>query len=97
MTKKKKRSLSDIDGDGVPNIKDCDMHDKDKQDYNPNVRTVSVFKPKKNPLTLYKGIPVEKYIYDVHLNKYIAPASAKKRAKKRRPKWNKKQKWVKGV
>ena len=95
--KKKKKSLSDIDGDGVPNSRDCNMFDKDKQDYNPNIRTVGTFKPKKDPLRLYKGIPVDKYFYDVSLGKYIVPEPVKKRAKKRRPKWRKKPKWVKGA
>jgi len=51
--KKKKKSLSDIDGDGVPNTKDCNMFDKDKQDYNPNIRVPSIKKSKNSPLTLY--------------------------------------------
>jgi len=94
---KRKRSLSDVDGDGVPNIKDCDMHDKDKQDYNPNVITATrTFNPKKkSPLYLYKGIPVEKYVFTTE--GYVVSPSVKKRAKKRRPKWNKKPKWVKGI
>ena len=91
--------LRDIDGDGVINILDCDMFDPDAQDYNPNViRPGTTFNPrKKKPLQMYKGIPVEEYVFDVKAGRYVAPASAKKRAKTRRPKWNKKPKWIKGV
>ena len=95
--RKKKKSLSDIDGDGVPNSRDCNMFDKDKQDYNPNVITPNIYNPKKKKTTFYKGIPVDKYVFDVKLGKYVAPEPVKKRAKKRRPKWNKPPKWLKGV
>jgi len=94
--KKKKKSLSDIDGDGVPNTKDCNMFDKDKQDYNPNIRIPSIKKSKNTPLTLYKGVPVSKWNYTPGKG-YTTTDALLKRAQKRSPKWNKKPKWLKGI
>jgi len=91
---KKKKSLSDYDGDGVPNIGDCNMFDPNKQDY--GVRTPSIRNIKKERLVLYKGIPVNKYVFNVTKG-YTVSEETVKRAQKRRPKWNKKPKWVKGI
>jgi len=67
----------DLDGDGVPNHRDCNPYDPRKQDYNPNVIVPT---PRERKTAVWRGYNVDDYYYDGsgwHLNPGAEPAEKK--------------------
>ena len=67
----------DLDHDGVPNNKDCNPYDPNKQDYNPNVIVPT---PRERKTAVWRGYNVDDYYYDGsgwHLNPGAEPAEKK--------------------
>jgi len=95
----KRKSLDDYDGDGVPNVSDCNMFNPDEQDL--RVRTLPVYNPKKERAkkeTKFKGLPISSFNFTLDKGYTAAPydwvldEKEKKKIIKRKKK--KKVKWV---